>query len=290
MKNLLPCLFPMTFRRFRILILLGVLAAAISLTWLEQTMVRAWRAPLDVAVIPINGDGSYEASETIRALQASDFDDINAFLERESARYGAKQSPAVQVTLHPEIKEKPPAPPRDGNVLKTIIWSLNLRWWVYQQSDVWLPQLGTIKLYVLYHAPQDGIALEHSLGLQKGLVGVVHAFADLKQTPQNNIVIAHELLHTLGATDKYDAEGRPVYPQGVAEPELPELVPRQQAEIMAGRLVNSAGRLVMPPSLEQCVIGAMTAREINFDEGFKRRFGSGQSASVAARVARGRSG
>jgi hypothetical protein len=44
---------------------------------------------------------------------------------------------------------------------------------------------------------------------------------------------------------------------------------------MAGRLVNAAGRLVMPPSLEQCVIGAMTAHEINFDEGFRRRFGSG---------------
>jgi hypothetical protein len=265
----------MTFRRLRILLLLGVLAAAISLTWLEQTMVRAWRAPLDVAVIPINGDGSPEASETIRALQASDFADINAFLERESARYGVKQSPVMQVTLHPEIKQKPPAPPRDGSVLKTVFWSLNLRWWVYRQSDVWLPQLGTIKLYVLYHASQDGVALEHSLGLQKGLIGVVHAFADLKQTPQNNIVIAHELLHTLGATDKYDAEEKPIYPQGYAEPELPQLMPRREAEIMAGRLVNAAGQLVMPPSLEQCMIGAMTAREINFDEGFRRRFASG---------------
>ena len=48
----------MTFRRIRILLLLGVLAAAISLTWLEQSMVRGWRAPLEVVVIPINGDGS----------------------------------------------------------------------------------------------------------------------------------------------------------------------------------------------------------------------------------------
>jgi hypothetical protein len=262
----------MTFRRFRILFLLGVLAAAVGLTWLEQTMVRAWRAPLDVAVIPINGDGSPEAAETIRALRASDFDDIDAFLEREIVRYGVKQVPAMQVTLLPELKEKPPAPPRDGSVLKTIYWSLQLRWWVYRQSDAWLPQLGTVKLYVLYHAPQDGVALEHSLGLQKGLIGVVHAFADPRQTSQNNIVIAHELLHTLGATDKYDAEGKPVYPQGYAEPELPPHLSRHQAEIMAGRLVNAAGRTVMPASLEQCVIGAMTAHEINLDEGFRLRF------------------
>jgi len=265
----------MTFRRLRILLLLGVLAAAASLTWLEQSMVRGWRAPLDVAVIPINGDGSPQASETIRALRVGDFADINAFLERETARYGAKQSPVMQITLLPELKQKPPAPPRGGNVLKTVFWSLNLRWWVYRQSGEWLPQLGKIKLFVLYHAPQDGTALEHSLGLQKGLIGVVHAFADSRQTRQNNIVIAHELLHTLGATDKYDAEGRPIYPQGYAEPELPQLMPRREAEIMAGRLVNAAGRLVMPPSLEQCVIGAMTAHEINFDEGFRRRFASG---------------
>jgi hypothetical protein len=266
----------MTFRRLRILLLLGVLAAAVGLTWLEQTLVRGWQAPLDVAVIPINGDGSAEATETIRALKARDFDDINAFLQREIARYGVKQTHAMDVTLMPELNKQPPSPPRDGNVLNTIFWSLKLRWWVYQQSDAWLPQLGKVKLFVLYHAPQDGVALQHSLGLQKGLIGVVHAFADPRQTQQNNIVIAHELLHTLGATDKYDADGRPIYPQGFAESELPQSMPRNEAEIMAGRLVNAAGRLVMPPSLERCVIGAMTAQEINLDEAFRQRFSSGR--------------
>jgi hypothetical protein len=161
-------------------------------------------------------------------------------------------------------------------VLKTIFWSLKLRWWVYQQSGQLLPQLGTVKLFVLYHAPEDGVALEHSLGLQKGLIGVVHAFADPRQAEQNNIVIAHEMLHTLGATDKYDAEGKPMYPQGYAEPELPQRMPRQQAEIMAGRLLNAAGRAVMPPSLDQCVIGAMTALEIYLDEGFRQRYSTGR--------------
>jgi hypothetical protein len=265
----------MTFRRFRILLLLGALVAALGFTWLERAMVGGWRAPLDVAVIPINGDGSPQAAEAIRTLQASDFDDIDAFFEREIAPYGVKMSPAMQVRLLPELLEKPPAPSHDGSVLKTMLWSLQMRWWVYRQSDTWLPQPGTIKLFVLYHAPQDGVALEHSLGLQKGLVGVVHVFADPAQARQNNIVITHELLHTLGATDKYGAEGRPIYPHGYAEPDLPQLMPRNQAEIMAGRLVNSAGNVVMPPSLERCVIGAMTAHEINLDEGFRRRFAAG---------------
>lgn len=264
----------MTFRRFRILLLLGALAAALGFTWGEQTLARGWRAPLVVEVIPINGDRSDQAGETIRALQVADFADINAFIERETARYGVKQSPAMRVTLKPELKAHPPAPPRDGSVLKTIFWSLKLRGWVYQQSGQWLPQLGTIKLFVLYHAPQDGIALQHSLGLQKGLIGVVHAFADPEQARQNNIVIAHELLHTLGATDKYDAEGKPVYPQGYADPGSPPSMPRTEAEIMAGRYLAANGRAVMAPSLERCVIGAQTAHEINLDEGFRQRFSS----------------
>ncbi len=83
----------MSFRRIRILILLGILAGAVGLTWLEQTMVRGWRGPLDVAVIPINGDGSEAASETIRALKASDFNDIDTFLQREIARFGVAPRP-----------------------------------------------------------------------------------------------------------------------------------------------------------------------------------------------------
>jgi hypothetical protein len=82
-------------------------------------------------------------------------------------------------------------------------------------------------------------------------------------------------LHTLGATDKYGAEGRPTYPEGVADPSRPPDAPQHAAEIMAGRYVNAGGRVVMPAGLEQCVIGAKTAHEINFDAGFQRRFGSG---------------
>jgi hypothetical protein len=264
----------MTFRRIRILLLLGVLATTAGLTWLEQSLVRGWRAPLDVAVIPINGDGSAEAAEAIRSLRADYFAEIGAFLEREVARYGVKHAPAMQVTLLPELKQQPPAPPHDGSVLKTMLWSLKLRGWVYRQSGEWLPQPGRIKLFLLYHAPQDGVALEHSLGLQKGLIGVVHVFSDPGQARQNNIVIAHELLHTLGATDKYDAEGKPRYPEGYAEPHLPQAERRREAEIMAGRLLAGNGQAVMPSGLERCVVGPLTAYEIGLDAAFKRRFAS----------------
>lgn len=241
---------------------------------MEQFIVRSWSAPLEVSVIPVNGDGSPAATAAIRALKESDFTDVNAFLERELARYGVERSPAMAVTLLPQGAEVPPAPPRGGSVPGIMLWSMKLRWWVYRQSGQVLPQLGKVKLFLLYHAPREGIALEHSLGLQKGLIGVVHVYADPRQARQNNIVIAHELLHTLGASDKYDAAGAPLYPHGYADPDLPQSVPRRDAEIMAGRLLDGNGRPVMPPGLERCVIGPLTAHEINLDEAFRRRFAS----------------
>ena len=50
------------------------------------------------------------------------------------------------------------------------------------------------------------------------------------------MVIAHEFLHTVGATDKYDpATEQPQFPDGYGEPQRVPLVPTGEAEIMAGR-------------------------------------------------------
>lgn len=261
----------MSFRRIRILVLLGALLGALGLTWLESWMSRDWGSALHVQLTPINGDGSPAADAVLANLTAADFDDLGRFLEREAARYGARLSPALHLEQMPVGRATPPPPPPPGHVFQTMWWSLKLRWWVYRQSGQWLPQIGTVKLFVLYHAPREGEKLQHSLGLQKGLIGVVHAFADPRQRGQNNIVIAHELLHTLGASDKYGPGGEPVYPDGVADPGATG--PQGRAEIMAGRYLDAAGRLRMPENLEGCVIGAKTAHEINLDAAFRRRYG-----------------
>lgn len=260
-------------RRIRILVLLGILLGTLGFTWLEQSIARGWRAPLLVELTPIRGDASALTADYVAALDARAFEDIQVFLEREIARYGAPVSPAIQLTVKPVSQQHPPAPPADGNVLSTMLWSLKLRWWAYRQSGQWWPQLGTVRLFVLYHTVNDHTRLAHSLGLQKGLIGVVHAWADPQQNGQNAIVIAHELLHTLGASDKYGPGGFPVYPDGVADPDSGEQGPQTRAEIMAGRYVNAAGRLRMPDSLEACVIGPKTAHEINLDAAFARRYG-----------------
>jgi hypothetical protein len=122
-----------------------------------------------------------------------------------------------------------------------------------------------VRIFVLYHDPTFSQAVPHSVGMQKGLVGVVHAFADAKMTRTNNVVIAHEILHTLGASDKYDPESlAPLFPIGYAEPERTPRYPQSFAEIMAGRYAVDAGTFEMPDSLDQVVVGQATALEIRW--------------------------
>ena len=94
---------------------------------------------------------------------------------------------------------------------------------------------------------------------------VVNAFAREDMAGANNVVIAHELLHTFGATDKYDLAGnRPLLPDGFADPNARPLYPQAQAEIMAGRIPLSETRADVPAGMDEVAIGLKTAREINW--------------------------
>jgi hypothetical protein len=64
----------------------------------------------------------------------------------------------------------------------------------------------------------------------------------------------------------------PIHPEGYAEPDKQPLLPQYGAEIMAGRIPVSKSLAIMPPSLEQCVIGPATAFEINFGGGAINQF------------------
>jgi hypothetical protein len=95
------------------------------------------------------------------------------------------------------------------------------------------------------------------------MYGVVNGYSSRLLRGRNNVVIAHEFLHTLGATDKYDpANGYPIAPDGLAEPERSPLYPQTKAEIMGGRIPLAANDVVEPQSLKYVVIGPLTAQEI----------------------------
>lgn len=255
----------MTFRHLRIGLLLVILASVALGSWLTRARSTDWRSPLWVAIYVLNADGSSTSNDYIARLSDASFKGIETFMRREAQRYGVDIDRPMRVELYGRIDELPPALGPDANVLQRMLWSLRLRWWASHTDADGDRAPPDIRMFVLYHDPAISQSVPHSLGLQKGLLGVVHAFADPDMSGENSIVIAHELLHTLGATDKYELDtGQPVFPNGYAEPDREPLHPQTRAEVMAGRMAVSDDEWEMPESLGEVDVGPQTAAEINW--------------------------
>jgi hypothetical protein len=249
----------------RIVLLLLVLAVVASQAWLDRISTTTWRTPLWIGVFPLSADGSAAADRYLESLTPAVFAGIERFFAREAERYGLDVAQPVRIELYPVGDTNPPLLPAGAGPLATAWWSLKLRWFAFRAADVEGRPPSHIRVFVLYHDPATSPVLPHSLGLSKGLIGVVHAFADRDMRGQNEIVIAHEVLHALGATDKYDlATNAPLHPIGFAEPDLRPLYPQRRAEIMAGRRPVSERAYEMPDDLRSVVVGPLTAAEIRW--------------------------
>lgn len=255
-----------TFKQLRILFLLLVLLLVAVSAWLTQLRTTSWERPLVVAIYPINGDGSEQSAAYIKNLTVDDFEGIEGFFRDEAEQFQLALKQPVEIVMGPVLTEHPPAPPKDRNPLGVVWWSLKMRWWAKQiASDLGPP--ARIQIFVLYNDPNLNSRVPHSLGLQKGLLGVVHAFAGVRNAGGNNVVIAHELLHTVGASDKYDPQSSlPVFPAGYAEPNKEPALPQEFAEIMAGRIPLSRTEARQARDLGSVVIGEYTALEIRWLE------------------------
>lgn len=229
----------------------------------QRVYSRNWNQTLEATIFPINGDGHMATSSYIQSLRNKDLEVINQWGVREARRHGLDLTTPFNVTLGEQITSLPPRFPDNANAVDVLAWGLRFRYWAWRNT----PDEGSltrVRMFVVYQEGQDHEALQHSLGMQKGLIGLVYAYASHDQTAQNNIVIAHELLHTVGAVDKYEAWGSPMYPLGFANPERQPLYPQRNAEIMAGRIPTSPGNSYMAESLRSVVINPYTATEINW--------------------------
>ncbi len=250
-------------RKLRVALLLYVLLFVAAGAWISRAATTDWDNTLYVNLYPVNGDGSAAVAAWIERLDEQDFEPIERYLQSEAERYGRRPDRALDITLGPTMEEGPPRPPDDASVLQVMAWSLRLRWWAWRATwDDGVPE-PHVKLFVRYFIPDDELILDPSLGLEKGLVGVINAFASRSMQGSNQVVIAHELLHTLGATDKYDpATTLPLVPAGLADPDRVPLYPQPRAEIMAGRVALSPTEARIPENLQRTIIGPLTAAEI----------------------------
>lgn len=254
----------MNFKTIRITILILILAYVGFDTFWSNQRATDWKHSLRVVIYPINADGSDASAEYISQLEESNYEAINDTLIKLAQDYGKDFSIPVSIKLAPEIKSLPPKLPANRSGLNVLLWSIKLRYWAWKE-DNYQGAKPQIRSYALFYDPEQHRALKHSTGLKKAKIAINHLFANNKYNGQNNVVIMHELFHTLGATDKYDLQsGLPNYPDGYADPSREPLHPQTLAEIMGGQIATSQSKTTMPESLEKVVIGRKTAKEIGW--------------------------
>ena len=169
-----------TFKQVRIFLLLGLLLVVSVTTCQDRLRSTRWRVPLFVALYPIAADDSPVTQAYVAALDAELFRPIDRFFAREGRRYGVSIDDPIKTRLRAELNERPPQRPPDAGAFDGSL-EPEARYWAWRVSGrVHEPE--DIRMFVLFHDPTLTPTVPHSLGLRKGLIGVVYAFATPRWT------------------------------------------------------------------------------------------------------------
>lgn len=255
----------MLFKAFRIIVLLVVLASVWTTYSLQQQVSQDWKGTIDIQIIPVLADSDPATRNYVEGLKLDDFSEISKYLIAQAGRHDRDLQYALEIGLQAAIEKNPPPLPDIGaGRIQIALWSLKLRWWAWVNQAPGYHDTQ-IRLYVLYQSPGTDYILPHSTGLQNGLIGLINARVNDENKRVHAVVITHELLHILGATDKYDLiSGQPVFPSGYAQPFKQPAHPQRRAELMARAIPLSETDHKVATRLSQTMIGDLTAREIGW--------------------------
>lgn len=260
-------------RRFfyvRVGVLLTILAGVLLWAWRDVRQRRArneWDHTLVVAVALVRLEPIDDAA--VAALRAQ-LPALEARLAAELGRHrpGAPHPFRFEL-IAPVDGTAPPAGPSSDGPLDLAKYSFALSRYV---NDVDTrasidDALYDARIYLVLRRPRQALrTLAEGRSEQGGRIGVVEVEIDSEAEGAHLplVVVAHELMHTLGATDKYDASGRTSIPSGLAEPDRTPRYPQRFAEIMSRNRPVSATEERVPESFDQIAVGSETAREIGW--------------------------
>ncbi|KAF0209927.1 MAG: hypothetical protein FD167_5420 [bacterium] len=250
-------------------VLLIVILIAARVYYRDQRKLD-WDRTYNVALVQvINGN----KSDTARALSPFGKELIQQSLEKwfenEAKRvYQTNIKPFRFQLLGPIFNEQtPPVLPTENDGF----------WTKYKQTSAFinyfnetLTQVGAnpdqfdIKLYLYIYPADKGLDYEkqHSVGTTRGRFGVVFLPIGKQSAGRTTCLIAHEILHTVGASDKYDDNHLTFFPDGYFEPK--KRYPQQFAEIMALATPTENGKEKDADSLDISRIGEKTSVEIGW--------------------------
>jgi hypothetical protein len=249
--------------------LLSLLLAVVCLWACHDVRARRarneWQVPVRVGLVLLRHGAVDE--QALLALQ-SRIPALEQRLAAEFQRYQPELSTRM-IELVPygpvTVSEPPPSDPG------TSLWSRALHaygLWRYtravdDRAGVPTHDLDS-RIYVVVDPARGSANFVEGFGEARGRVGVARIDLNAETIDLALIVAAHELFHTLGASDKYDEDGRTSFPYGLPEPDQVPRFPQRYAEIMARNRVLSATSEVPPDSLAELRVGRWTAEEIGW--------------------------
>lgn len=249
---------------FLLLVLAGVVLWATN-DWYQRRVRKHWQAPLRVALVLVEREKVPEA--TLVKLESRVFD-LERRLRQEFERHsGRAMDPFSIIVKGPVLADSDPPRVGEQDLLGLARHALAVWRWtrtVDQAAQVeWRGYDSRIYL-VVRPAQEHESAFVEGESEDGGRIGFATADIDESMLDFALFVSAHELFHTLGATDKYDASGRAAYPDGFADPEQQPLYPQPGAELMARNLALSPTSERPPESLSELWVGPKTARELGW--------------------------
>jgi hypothetical protein len=255
-----------TFRRLRIAALLGVLlftaAWGARTSWHRHSRAR-WDRPLQVGLVLLDRGGEVDAELWRRGASV-----LSSRLAAEAERWRGPGPAPFQITVVGPLRWEGglPMTPASGSFLDRIRHAVDV-WSTSRDVDRLAGgDAGGFDLRVLFLADSmsgGAVGFAEGSGALNGEVALLRGSAtgDLSIPLQ---AIGHELLHTVGATDKYDASGHARDPDGLADPDRAPRYPQVHAEWMVGEIPTGPGRGRLADSLEELQVGPATAREIGW--------------------------
>ncbi len=244
----------------------------------------AWEHSVSISVVALldsAGGGGTDPDDDDRFVQRflsrsaygrHNFREVEEWVQREYTRHTGDERAMFEYFVRGPVRltEPPPAlPESDASFMERLRGTNRFLGYFEELSERDELLLGDtdITLFIYFYDDYDASRRKlfrsyDSVATRRTRMGII--FAPMNDSLLGNTcaVVAHELLHPLGASDKYD--GVSVYPEGYADAGQTPLYPQKHAEIMALGIPTAPGRDEPVRDLRECVVGDVTAREMNW--------------------------
>ncbi|MBL9039135.1 MAG: hypothetical protein JNG84_11505 [Archangium sp.] len=216
----------------------------------------SWERPLRISVVLL---ATRPLTDQETSPWASTMEALDAWFSREWARFHAGETAAmVQWQLEtPAVVAALPGIPTSTS--DTIALGQRL-----DDVDRGISAPVTdATIYVVLSAGNEAELVE-GIGEAGGRRGLVFGRLGDTDVQLEATAIAHELLHCLGASDKYDGAGHARVPEGLVAPEQEPRYPQPAAEVMVGEKPTAPNEGTPARRLDEVQIGPTTAREVRW--------------------------